>query len=1242
MHLRSKLLIVLMSLMAITLAAVLSVRQVWQASLRDGLEAGANALLRQRGTVLSNEILDGRRMLRVLATDEGLAGADIESVRSRLRRWTQQATRFESFYFDTLDGDVYPPTGPSFSVRDRDYFPRIPAGEEVIGAPIISRHTGEPVLLLTVPVRDPGGRLRGALAGTLMIKDTIARATAGAPLGSGATMTLFDARGRVLGSTDAGSQAELQEASEQDSPMAFALWRALSTAEKPAAGDVRKTSIGLDEGEVLAHFTSIPEFDSYLVHAQPLKDLLAPSKRASVVSLIMLAAAFLVCAGAFPVLEGMVIRPIARIKEAHHRLEAGDLSVRVPEAGRDELADLARAFNRTVLSLENAERKFRTIFEAFPYPIALTRLSDGACLDVNPAFLRVENRPREEYVGRALTQTPIATDPEAASRARERLMATGRIDSEPRRVVRRDGSEAWIIDSTRVITLAGEPVALTVMIDVSELKRTEEALRLSERKTRAILDQAYEFIGLLTVDGTVIDANRSSLELVGVDASAILNRPFWETPWWAHSAELQERLRTAIQTAAAGTAVRFEATHPAADGGLRHIDFSLRPVKDEAGNVLFLIPEGRDITEYKRAEDTLRESRQQLLDIAANLPGVIYQFVVHADGTMGLAYVGDRARDILGLDNRPEGFFERFTACLADADHDRFLESVRQAIAIAAPWEFEGQFIKPSGEPMWFSGKSVPQRRNDDLIYNGVLLDITARKQAEASLRDSQQQLRDIIDFLPDATFAVDREGRIIAWNRAIEEMTGVPAAKMLGKGDYEYAIPFFGKRHPILIDFVFKPRTQEELNYLFIQKTGDTLYAESHVCVVKDRLLHLSGKAGPIRNAAGEIVGAIEAIRDITDIKTTEQALRDSEERYRSLFEAAHDAIFLMHEDRFIDCNPRTLAMFGCTREQILQTHPYDLSPERQPDGRSSRDRAIEQISAAYGGEPQFFEWRHRRLDGTPFEAEVSLNRVLIAGTPHLLAIVRDVTERHRAEEEIRALNAELEQRVEQRTAQLAAANTALNEFAYVVSHDLKAPLRAVNQLAHWIAEDYAAVLDEEGKDRLRLMNGRIARMYALIDGVLQYSRIGRVEEDRRPIDLDVLVRDVVESLSPPAHIRVVVEPGLPVVTADRTRMEQVFQNLIGNAIKFMDKPEGRITVACEGEGDRWRFRVTDNGPGIDPKYHEKVFGIFQTLTPRDERESTGIGLALVKKIVEGYGGKAELESEVGKGCTFSFTLPR
>ena len=221
-------------------------------------------------------------------------------------------------------------------------------------------------------------------------------------------------------------------------------------------------------------------------------------------------------------------------------------------------------------------------------------------------------------------------------------------------------------------------------------------------------------------------------------------------------------------------------------------------------------------------------------------------------------------------------------------------------------------------------------------------------------------------------------------------------------------------------------------------------------------------------------------------------------------------------------------------------------------------------------------------------------------------------------------------------------AANQELKEFAYIVSHDLKAPLRAISQLTHWISEDYAEVFDDDGREQMGLILKRGKRRDGLIDGVLRYSRIGRVKEKEEEMDLNLLVKEVVENLSPPENIQIALENKLPVVLRDPTRMGQVFQNLIGNAVKFMDKDEGVINVGCVDEGELWKFTVSDNGPGIDKRYHDKIFQIFQTLTARDEHESTGIGLTLVKKIITLYGGTIRVESEVGKGSAFIFTLPK
>jgi signal transduction histidine kinase len=205
-----------------------------------------------------------------------------------------------------------------------------------------------------------------------------------------------------------------------------------------------------------------------------------------------------------------------------------------------------------------------------------------------------------------------------------------------------------------------------------------------------------------------------------------------------------------------------------------------------------------------------------------------------------------------------------------------------------------------------------------------------------------------------------------------------------------------------------------------------------------------------------------------------------------------------------------------------------------------------------------------------------------------------------------------------------------------------LKAPLRGIKTLVEWITTDYADKLDDNGKEQMNLLKKRANRMHNLIDGILQYSRIGRIEEEKIMVNLNELVMEVIDMLAPPENISITVENDLPTIECGHTRIMQVFQNLLSNAVKYMDKPQGQIKVGCVQENGFWKFYVADNGPGIEEKHFEKIFQLFQTLKPRDESESTGIGLTIVKKIIEMYGGKTWIQSKMGEGSTFFFTLPR
>ena len=219
---------------------------------------------------------------------------------------------------------------------------------------------------------------------------------------------------------------------------------------------------------------------------------------------------------------------------------------------------------------------------------------------------------------------------------------------------------------------------------------------------------------------------------------------------------------------------------------------------------------------------------------------------------------------------------------------------------------------------------------------------------------------------------------------------------------------------------------------------------------------------------------------------------------------------------------------------------------------------------------------------------------------------------------------------------------NKELKDFASIVSHDLKAPLRGIKTLANWILSDCSDKLGDEGNEQMSLLLDRVERMHNLIEGVLQYSRAGRTEGKRVKVNLNNFVPEVINMVAPPENITVTIEDELPVFECEEIHIMQIFQNLLSNAIKYMDKPQGRIQVGCVEQDGFWKFSIADNGPGIDEKYFEKIFKIFEALPTSPDFEGTGVGLTVTKKLVELYHGRIWLESKAGEGSTFFFTLPK
>lgn len=265
--------------------------------------------------------------------------------------------------------------------------------------------------------------------------------------------------------------------------------------------------------------------------------------------------------------------------------------------------------------------------------------------------------------------------------------------------------------------------------------------------------------------------------------------------------------------------------------------------------------------------------------------------------------------------------------------------------------------------------------------------------------------------------------------------------------------------------------------------------------------------------------------------------------------------------------------------------------------------------------------------------------------------ALKREILVREGTEQQLMAANEELQFEISQRVQaegqlgvlleDLERKNAELQDFAYVVSHDLKAPLRGISSLTTWLMKDYNDVLDEKGSKYLQQLKDRTRRLHAFIEGILEYSRLGRAAMNKETVDSQHILHQVLETLNPPPSIRIDIPQPLPMVYYDKLYLLQVFQNLVGNALQHMESPEGTITVACTRQGNEWEFSIRDTGVGIAAQHHDRIFRMFQSLKSRQGDDASGIGLTLVKKIVERNGGTIRVESTPGEGSTFYFTIP-
>ncbi len=480
------------------------------------------------------------------------------------------------------------------------------------------------------------------------------------------------------------------------------------------------------------------------------------------------------------------------------------------------------------------------------------------------------------------------------------------------------------------------------------------------------------------------------------------------------------------------------------------------------------------------------------------------------------------------------------------------------------------------------------------------------------------------------AIFALDARGVVLSWNAGGERITGYRPEEIIGQHFSRFYTPAdaeAGRPARELAIAAAEGRYEEE--GLRVRKDGSRFWAGVIVT--------------PLTDEEGRLRGFAKVTRDITERKLAEEELRRSEERFRLLVESVQDyGIFMLDTGGHIaSWNAGAERIKGYRAEEILGQHFSRFYTEEDvADGKPPRELEVAARTGRYAEEG----WRVRK-DGSLFWASIVIT-ALRDDTRSLRGfakVTRDMTERREAEEQLRRLNEQLEQRVAERTIQLEAANRELEAFSYSVSHDLRAPLRGIDGFSQALLEDYADTLDDQGRDYLRRVRSATQRMAGLIDDLLNLSRITRSELRREEVDLSAQAHSVVEQLrqaQPERQVEFHIADGLT-AQGDSRLLRIALENLIGNAWKFTGKTaDAMIEFGLTRDGDEDIYFVRDNGAGFDMAYAGKLFGAFQRLHDVREFEGTGIGLATVQRIIRRHGGRVWAEGEPGRGATFHFTL--
>lgn len=838
-------------------------------------------------------------------------------------------------------------------------------------------------------------------------------------------------------------------------------------------------------------------------------------------------------------------------------------------------------------------------------PLGLLQMTpQGDCVASNRRWLQISGLSEAASLGEGWLQAIHPDDREAVWRGWSRCLREGQDFATEFRLLTPQQAVRWL--RSRFVRLCSAENELLGYVgmheDLTEQRQVETALRQSEQKLLLHLQQPLLGVIEWNLQFEVVDWNPAAEVIFGYRKQEALGRPASELVIPRQAQLHVEQIWHDLLAKRVGICTTHE--NVTRDGRVIICEWYNTPLIDQQGRVIGVASLVRDITERQQTEAKIRtltaELEQRVLERTAQLEAVNQQrddLLAREQLARTIAEIAERryrsladAMPLIVWTARPDGSVDFF--------NQRWVDYTGQTMAETLDWGW-APVVHPDDQTHCFESWHRAVQSGD-------------RYEIEYRLRRADGVYR---WYLGQALPLRDAQGQMVAW---VGTCTDIDDQKRQQENEHFLSEVSRELAHSLDESTIAKiaqlavPRLADWCAINLLEPDDQIrLLAVAHIDPTKvqlaqvlnerypERLNHLEGVPKVLRTGQAEI------IPEIPD--SLLEALSHDTEHWqilRQLGLKSSMTVPMIAHGRILG------AITFVTAESGRFYNPSDLG---------------------------FAENLAQR-------AALALDNIRL-----FKAVQQELTDRQRTEQALRESEEDLRRRADelallnrmltQTSTVLETRNRELDQFAYVISHDLKAPMRAIANLSQWLEEDLADKLTEDTHHQMNLLRGRVHRMESLIDGLLQYSRVGRVASQLGTVSVETLLHSIVDLLAPSPGFELVLPPNLPTFKTETLRLEQVFANLISNAIKHSGCADCRVEVMVQDRGTAYEFAVKDNGPGIDPQYHDRIFVIFQTLEARDKVESTGIGLSLVKKIVEGQGGRVWVESRLGEGATFRFT---